>query len=195
MRQRIELDTGWAEWSGPYVRVGDRAIPERIDVTMPGPAGGELPGLRMTIEAIGGAPRCTELVIYAQPGGREVRSTDLRAVRLEQWVEDIATWTSGDVIQTDDGAAQVVLRVGAIDAERERKVLRELQRARSKSRRTVTDEVLRVAAETYRANASSRPVEAVGRAFATSHRTAARYVALARERGYLPPTTPGKVTV
>lgn len=194
MKSRIELNTGWAEWDDTYVQVGDRALPERIEVTMPGSVD-LLPALSMTIEVLEGVPRCTALTISAQAGGREVRSGDLRAVPIERLVEDISTWASGDVISSDSGAAEVRRTVGSVNEARDRSVRREIQEVRANSRRAMSDDLLRSVAEVYRQHAEERPVEAVRRAFATSHRTAARYVSLARSRGYLPPTTAGKVTI
>ncbi|GAS95480.1 uncharacterized protein RMCC_2446 [Mycolicibacterium canariasense] len=59
-------------------------------------------------------------------------------------------------------------------------------------RRRLTDAFLQKVAEVYRANISYAPTEAVGAAFGVKSRMASTYVARARERGFLPPTTPGK---
>lgn len=59
----------------------------------------------------------------------------------------------------------------------------------------VTDEHLKEVAEVYR-SAPSAPTEAVAKRFPpVSHRQASRWVAKARERGFLPPTTKGKGAV
>ncbi|HKF88489.1 MAG TPA: hypothetical protein VKB85_10500 [Propionibacteriaceae bacterium] len=65
---------------------------------------------------------------------------------------------------------------------------------RSRRRNTVTDELLRDVARVYRANANSTPVEVVRETFGVAYGTAARYIRLARDRGFLPKTSPGKVT-
>jgi hypothetical protein len=54
-------------------------------------------------------------------------------------------------------------------------------------RRTVTDELLREVARVYLSDSTGAPTKAVADHFPTSHRNATRYVALARERGFLPP--------
>jgi hypothetical protein len=218
-RERIELPAGWAEWDrGSFVQVGDRAVPQRIEVTFPSSPDG-WPSLHMTIEVRRGAPHCTELTIRAHPDGREVRGVDYRAVDLENWVDTIAAEASMDVVTADDGTTVFrrslnrALRSSgageAIDAslpefarmlrddsgEKEsRQARKTIKSARSGARRIVTDDVLRKVAEVYRENVADRPVEAVGGAFRTTHRTAARYVQRAREQGFLPPTTQGKVS-
>lgn len=63
----------------------------------------------------------------------------------------------------------------------------------TQGRPRITDTELRQVAETYRQHVNSRPVEAVGVAFGLAPRTAARRVQECRRRGFLPPTTPGKV--
>ena len=54
-------------------------------------------------------------------------------------------------------------------------------------------ELIEEAAEVYRA-AEHHPLQAVADAQGVSRPTASRRVAKARQRGLLPPTTPGKVT-
>jgi len=222
-RERINLAAGWAEFDrGSEVQVGDRAIPQRIDVTMPSTPDG-WPSLHLTIEVRKGAPQCTELTIRAHPEGREVRGVDIRAVRLEAWVDEIAAVASMDVVTLDDGSTvfsksinramagaapgEVVNTTpGAAIAELRRYLADEggedeirqakkgIQHARSAARRTVTDELLRQVAEVYRANLKDRPGEAVRAAFWVHPRTAARYIRAARDKGFLPDTTRGKVT-
>lgn len=188
-RRRIELSTGWAEWDeGPRhrVRVGDRLLPRRIDVTFPSTVD-DLPSLTMVVEVREGIPQCTEVTIRSSSTGREVRSVDLRAARLEDWLETV---TSGAAAAATEHGYVIDDKTPAeLAADRKR-----VQYIRAGARRTITDDLLSQVAETYRAHASDRPTEAVQVAFGTSSRTAARYVQQARERGFLPPTTPGKVT-
>ena len=59
---------------------------------------------------------------------------------------------------------------------------------RSQRRNQVTEEDLRTAAEIYREHADTRnPTATVAKQLSIGRSTAARWVALARERGYLPP--------
>lgn len=198
VRTRLALEQGWAEWDAPYVRVGDRAMPERIEVTFPSTAD-KWPALTMTIEVRNGVPQCTEVAVRAHEDGREVRSVDLKAVRLEDWVEAISAYAAMDVVEQPDGSLEVTKTFypsGSPVGERELRARRDQVRsARAAARRKITDELLELVAATYRANAGDRPVEAVRTAFATSPRTAARYVEMARQRGMLPPTTQGKVSI
>jgi len=53
-------------------------------------------------------------------------------------------------------------------------------------RRTVTDELLQEVAAVYLADTTGKPTKAVAAHFPTSHRNATRYVAMARERNFLP---------
>jgi hypothetical protein len=57
----------------------------------------------------------------------------------------------------------------------------------TRRRRTVNDKLLQEVAEVYQADTTYAPTWAVANHFPTSHRTATRYVALARKRGFLPP--------
>jgi len=173
----------------------------------------------MTIEVRKGVPRCTELTIKAEPKGREVRGVDIRAVKLEKWVAEIAAVASMDAVTSDDGStvfrrslnralagAEPGEVVNATFTEWKRMNADELgevefshahevvKSARSQARRTVTDELLRQVAEVYRANLKDRPGEAVRAAFWVHPRTAARYIRAARDKGFLPDTTRGKVT-
>ena len=63
-----------------------------------------------------------------------------------------------------------------------------------RKRRAMTPEFLADVARRYRMNVDGQPVEAVRRAYATSYRSAARWVDLCRSDEYrlLPKTTPGK---
>lgn len=219
-RERIELAAGWAEWDrDSFVQVGSRAVPQRIDVDFPSTPDG-WPSLHLTIEVRRGAPHCTELTIRADPNGREVRGVDYRAVRLEEWVDEISALASMDVVTAKDGtitfrkSVDRAMRTADPDevvsatlaefarilsddtGEKEFRAARKaIARARSGARRTVTDDLLRSVAAVYLENVADRPVEHVQAAFRpASYRTAARYVQLARAKGYLPATTQGKVS-
>ncbi len=57
----------------------------------------------------------------------------------------------------------------------------------SRRQRIVNDELLQEVAEVYQADETGAPTRAVAAHFPTSHRNATRYVAMARNRGFLPP--------
>ncbi len=197
MRERIQVDVGYIEFEAlKLVPVGDRLVPERIEVTFP--STGDLPSLAMVIAVRDGVPQCTSLHIDATDESREVRSFDLSAVRIEDWIEELtglASWkvepspgyVTGQghptVSRTHGGPA------GAADERAGRSAVRNARRA---ARRTVTPHLLEAVTKVYRENIDNKPTDAVQGAFAVSYRTAGRYVQLARSAGLLPPTTPGK---
>lgn len=189
-RRKVKLTTGWAEFDqGDLVRIGDRGVPRRIEVTFPSTAD-KWPSATFVIEVRRRVPVCTKIEIAAHDEGREVKSVDLRAVKLEEWVENIVAETS---VQLHDQPGEASYTIRGALSESEFKDAREVVRyARKGARRTVTDDLLKEVAAIYRENVGSSPVEAVMNAFQTSHRTAARYVSRAREAGHLPPTSQGK---
>ncbi|MGH3475325.1 MAG: hypothetical protein ACRDQD_00645 [Nocardioidaceae bacterium] len=66
------------------------------------------------------------------------------------------------------------------------------RQARAARKVEITDDLLREVAGIYRANVTDRPTEAVAEHFDKAHRTAARYIELAREAGFLGAATRGK---
>ncbi len=180
-RRRIPLDVGWADCDATNsVEVGDRRVPRTIEVTFPGADG--QPSLEMTLDSSSGVPRCTDLRISAQQDGREVRTTDLRAVTIEDWLEVIVS-AAAEVVVSRAGAATTTTAAVQTDAERKAS-LSVIRDARRSARRRVTPDLLERVATVYR-QALDRPVEAVQAAFGTSYRTAARYVQMARQQGFL----------
>lgn len=189
--RRLQLTTGYAEFDqADLERIGDQGVPRRIEVTFPSTAD-KWPSAQFVIEVRKGVPVCTSITVQAHDEGREVRSVDLRAVRLEDWVENIVAEASVTLVDHEDSVSYTV--AAGSKSETEFTGAREVVRyARKGARRSVTDDLLRQAADIYRQNVDANPVESVATAFQTSHRTAARYVSKARELGLLPPTTPGK---
>jgi hypothetical protein len=189
VRGRLRFDLGWADYDlTENVRVGDRLVPRAIDVQLPSTS--DLPALAMRIEVRGGIPVCAELTFRAKDDGRDIRTTDLRAVRLEEWIENIVAAVSAQVVDESTG---VVTAAVDLSEDAHRAAVATVRAARRGGRRRVTDDLLRRVAETYREHLpSGRPVEAVRIAFGTSHRTAARYVQLARQAGHLAESTGSK---
>lgn len=188
---RLAFDIGWIDWdlSGPEVRVADRLLPAEIEVNFPGAK--DQPSLRMRLAVVDGVPQCRSLTIEAKDGGRQVRTTDVRAVALEDWVETLYSYTATVIIDEVDG--QMTTGVYTLDEAELRKTEHAIQKARATSRRTITDDFLAEVATVYRAHVNDRPVEAVRAATgAGSYRTASMYVQRARAAGLLPATSPGK---
>jgi len=197
MRERIPVDVGYIEYEAlKLVPLGDRLVPERIDVTFPSTA--DLPSLAMVIEVRDGVPQCTSLHIDATEGSREVRSLDLSAVRIEDWIEELTALASWKIEPTQgyvpgEGYPTVSRTYGGpAGAAHERAGRTAVRNARRAARRTVTPQLLEAVAKVYRANIDNKPTDAVQVSFAVSYRTAGRYVQLARGAGLLPLTTPGK---
>lgn len=169
------------------VRVGDRLLPPSITVTMPGD--GVQPGLRMLLAVVDGIPQVREIHLEAPDGGRGVRSSDLREVRVEDFTEQFFALASKRIVT--EGPAGTTSRAEG-SPQRQREAERLISRARAAGRRTVTDDLLSRVADVYRANVATRPTEAVRQTFGVSYRTAAGYVQRARAGGMLPRTTAGK---
>lgn len=121
--------------------------------------------------------------MQAVPGGREVRTTNLRAVEVDNWIEAIVALTAGEIVAQTAAGVESVVRVPQ-DDEALKAARSTVRQARRAGRRKVTDDLLSRVAEVYRAE-ELRPAEAVGLAFGVAPRTAFRYIALARERGLL----------
>lgn len=198
MRERVAVDVGYIEFEAldELVPIGDRLVPRRIDVTFPSTA--DLPSLAMVIEVRDDVPQCTSLHIDATEDSREVRSLDLSAVRIEDWIEELTALASWKVEPTPgympgQGMPTVSRTYGGpASAAHERAGRDAIRNARRAARRTVTTQLLASVAEVYRKNIDSKPTDAVQASFAVSYRTAGRYVQLARGAGLLPLTTPGK---
>lgn len=189
IRTRIAIgEIGWIEYDAAAMRqVGDRLLPAEVIATFPSDA--TSPALRLRLAIVDGVPQCRDIHIEAKPEGREVRTSDLRSVPLEQWIGDLFAVAASRIVSTSGG---VVTAVDEADPRRLTQARRVVERARAASRRSVTDDLLREVADVYRANVDGRPTEAVQRAFGVAHRTAAKYVQLARAKQLLPPTTPGR---
>lgn len=181
---RLDLIFGWAEWSpSDIVTVGDRMVPRVIDVMAPGGSDDLQPSLCMTIEMVDGVPLISKIEIARRDQGRGVQSQDLRAVRLDSWVEDIVTAASSRVVSTDEPAFVTLVNSWAENDLGARKAVRAMRRT---GRRKVDTKLLTKVAEVYRLHSEpGKPVRAVELAFGTSYRSAARWVQLARKEGLL----------
>jgi hypothetical protein len=184
MRTRIDLNVGWAEYDalGDGVRIGDRFVPRLVYVDFPGADG--QPRLTMTVDSSSGVPRCTDLHIESVEGGREVRTTDLRAVEVDNWIAAIVPLTAAQVVSEADGNVDYVIRVADSESADFKAAKATLERARRAGRRKVDDDLYRRVAEVYKAE-PLRPAEAVRLAFGVAERTAFRYIADARKKGLL----------
>jgi hypothetical protein len=170
------------------IRVGDRLLPPKALVEFPGAEG--QPALTMELAVVRGVPQCRRVVIESHEGGRDVRTMDLRAVALNDWVEKLYALVATKIVEEKEG---VVTATHSLAEPVVRESMKVIETARKQGRRKLDDpDFLRGVADVYRQNLDDRPVEAVQAAYGGKYRTAADYVQRARKAGLLPPTTPGK---
>jgi hypothetical protein len=142
--------------------------------------------VEMDIATEQGVPVCNSVRVLRHPNRPSLTGHELRRFPLGDWVTFACSMVGVGNQGSPTTSAEWTSEQYRADVER---VVR-----RSRRRNTITDEFLRDVARVYKANASSAPVEAVEEAFIVAYSTAARYVKLARDRGFLPKTTRGKVT-
>lgn len=181
-------------WSAPYtltdmVRVGDRVLPRTFEVRSHNDEPG--PDVRARFELVDGAYQCREVNLSAVDGGREVNSTDLRAVRVDDLLGIGVDLVGAVVVDERDGVVRV--EPHTTDHEREGAV-RLVDRARGARKRTIDDDLLREVADVYQANVADAPTRAVADHFDKSLRTASLYVQRARAEGFLGGALPGKAS-
>lgn len=189
LKRRIQFDQGWAESTeGPdkLVRIGDRVVPKRVDAHFPG-VGGQ-PSIDFVIEVIDGLPQCRDVRITSVEGGREVRTLDLKAVRLGDWVEDVLAAFAGKIESEDKG----VITVGYSNETQAGAVAALHDSRKGRGARRITPEFLAEVAEVYRAHFDDRPLKAVAMAYGVQDRQASNYVERCRDEGLLSKTTKGK---
>jgi hypothetical protein len=192
--QRQMLAAGWAdaEAATGLVRIGDRIVPNRIDVHFPGADG--QPSLDLEIEITRDGPTCKDLRLTRVSGGRPVRTSDLSAIRLNQWVDDV---TAMFAIQVTGVVGEKLF--GGPEATRQMNEAAAIfhRTRRAGERRKVTEERVRRAVQIYRDNFDDHPTDAVAREMDIERSMASRLLTLARKPkpegfGLLPKTTPGK---
>ncbi|NYI41506.1 hypothetical protein [Demequina lutea] len=154
----------------PMVIVGDRAVPPLLEVEFQGVDG--QPAFEGRIEVISGVPRWTDVRVYRVPDGREVKQKDLRAIRLDDWLESFITVMSFKVTERNGGKWAAVSSDTDVDI---REGMRSISRSRRGERRRITGVLKARIAEIYEAH-DSGGIEAVATAFNVSKSTAIRYI-------------------
>jgi hypothetical protein len=184
LRARLELVFGWAEWiESDQAMVGDRLVPRSIEVFAVGGAESTEPVLRLLITIVDGVPRCSLLSLERRENGRGIQGADLRAIRLDDWVEEVVAAASWHVRSVEDGQVHATASDDDQAIAAARRAVREMQR---KGRRKMTPEHLAKVATVYRDHEKTgKPTQAVEIAFGVPQRTAARWVHLAREEDLL----------
>lgn len=192
-RRNFEIPAGYATTTGKtpvaWVRVGDRLAPKHIEAHFRGET--STVDLELRLEVRGGVPRCTDVRLHTVDGGREVQPGDLTRLsgRLSGLVADIYAAMSMPITNESAGTMSFGWENDRQFADASAHATR-LRTARRKIDRPLLERV----AETYRANMDHNPTESVALSFGVAHRTAARWVEMARssEFGLLPPTSPGR---
>lgn len=156
------------------VPVANRRVPRNIVVTIDGAL--KQPDYVMKIEVRQGIPQWTEVTLRARPGGADVRDKDLKALRLDDWLQQIVAMVS---------------TTGGLKPQEDHTALDDIGLA-MKGRPRISREHLEQVAEIYREHIDGRPTDAVATAFGRDPRTAGRYIRMARDAGLLPATTRGK---
>jgi len=172
----------WGPWelsfdpSDPIVPVGEHGMPKVVTVSHPG--GGLEPLLRLEIQVWNGTPVCSKVeLIGKSEAGAQVRVKHLKTLAgvLEDLVEQVCVNLGFD--RNGDTGWTTAFPL-AVETQRSRR------RAVSGSRRKITRQFLERVAAVYR-DAEAPRLDAVAVEFDCSERSAARYVAKAREAGLL----------
>src|ERR687892_869152 len=84
-------------------RVGDHAVVVPLEATVPGSNGG--PTAHLVFDEIDGRLECRQVLLIAEPGGREIRKADLRAVVIDEARDEVMTiWSAPwETTQTTEG--------------------------------------------------------------------------------------------
>jgi hypothetical protein len=185
MRTTVNFGVGtlhYDQWDA--VVVGDRLLPRAMRALFP--SDGDQPSVELKLAVVDGVPQCRQLTVESLEGGREVRTTDLRLVPSEDWVEQLFALAAHPV------------RGGAVKRSVPTRTKKEWQAgasvvrvARSARRRLSRDFLMNVA-RVHSENIDDRPVEAVRQIYGVAYRTAAMYVQRARAAEMLPRTTRGR---
>ncbi len=182
-------------WIDPR-EVGDRVLPATFQLEMQRENG--TPDLFLNFEVRDGVPQCRRAELRSTEEGREVLSSDLRGVRLEDLLELAVVQAAIAVVGPEEGRPVGALRMITTQEERRqtlsqtRTIRRGARRRVTEARRRVTEDLLREVAQVYRDNIDSNPTAAVQRHTGRAHRTAALYVQQAREAGFLGASIRGK---
>jgi hypothetical protein len=144
--------------------------------------------VEMDIATVDGAPVCNAVRVIRHPGRPSLSGHELRRFPLAEWVRYACSMVGvGNQGGVQTTSAEWKTETYRADVER---VIPQPWR-----RNVLTDDFLKEVARVYRANADSAPIEAIREAWPSAHSTAARWVRLARDRGYLPHTTQGKASI
>jgi hypothetical protein len=147
----------------------------------------------ITMKVEDGAPVVDQFLAQRQSGSKEITTTELHSLPLGTFVKlAIQALVVPEWLTTlRDNAME---RATEVDDEFMFSELHRLDGMQStitsaRRGRPVSDEVLRRVAEIHSSDTSGAPTQAVRNALNVSGRTAARYVSMARKRGFVPSAT------
>jgi hypothetical protein len=143
------------------------------------------PDVEVTWQVRGGKPQCTAVTVTATE--QEVQSSWLCGIRLDDLLDHVIQRMRSGLDDPDTDWFDFPRLAEAAAAGRSAAA-----QVRIARKTKITDELLREAAEIYRAAGTDKPTMAVAEHFGRQHRTAAVYVKKARERGYLGAAAVGK---
>ena len=179
----IQTRFGHITFSRTWTLVGDRAIPNQMELVFPGPGG--QPQMEALVEVIDGVPRLTEWRLVRSPDGREIRQMDLRKVNVDGLVEQITASCAAPILGHDPEKDTVKLGLpgwGGPGVRQESAKF--VSRSRQGSRRPMTAERKQRVADVYNAQETGG-IEAVEIAFEVSRSTAKRYINAAKDAGLI----------
>jgi hypothetical protein len=176
------------------VPAGDLLVPSRFDLDLDREDGS--PCLGLTFEVRDEVPQCRRAELRSTEDGREVLSSDLRGVKIEDLLEfavrSVAMLPTGRSEPGPEGAYAIGYMGVGRDPEDQARAVQETRKVRREARRRVTPEMLTEVARVYRENLDGNPTAAVAEFTGRAHRTAALYVHQARQAGLLGAASPGK---
>jgi hypothetical protein len=158
-----------------WVHIENKAIPPIIWFQT---GGHDQPKLRMRIAVRDGRPECVYLELEATDS-TDVRSRDLKLIRIEEWITHIVAACTQYAERTSDITMKYTF--GRTTPDKVKTVERMQRRRRNPNDRELLERVAAV----YKANPQA-PVAAISEKLGMSSRTAARWAARCCEIGLLP---------
>ncbi|MEV6299216.1 hypothetical protein AB0M02_07405 [Actinoplanes sp. NPDC051861] len=166
---------------------GEYWVPRRFDLISTGSS--TTPGWRMAVVVRHGIPLCQRITIESSE--QEVRSVDLRALRVEEMLELATRYVAVPVER--DASGRVRARPLALADVRAGVTLPAVRAARRRARSRITPSILSEVADVYRQHDGRSPTRAVQQHFGlVSERTARFWVKRSRDAGFLGKSLPGK---
>jgi len=136
--------------------------------------------VELEIDVEQGVPVCESIRVERNPTRPSLTGGELRRMPLKDWVSFAVAEAALMVrARNADGSVTMTPTSPEEAGEIERDAGTRMRR------RTINEELLRDVARVYRANVDNRPREAVTETFTVAPATAARYIKLAREQGFL----------